>query len=297
MAYIIENAHVLKGEKRKDICLLIEGNRISSSRPSFKMYKHLRMDAGKYIMTPCHVLLDFSLPLTSTFEQRKNYYLENFIKKGCTTVLTSVQITREKQLSPEFKKIHSALQDSPIDYVIGVRIPSTLLTSSFIRKCKREKVPVIFVEVTSEAELVKIPWGWVREAMFPYNCPLVPIFQESDKKLKRVWAEIMESVHLPSFKEEIQESQPINRFALEKIGIFPKKSNLHDGGEVSYNFYLKDSETVNMVESELFMKHDSTLLITMHKGKIIRAGEQVYYRPGHGEYVEIKTPAFYQSPT
>lgn len=297
MAYIIENAHVLKGEKWKDVCLLIEGNRISSSRASFKMYKHLRMDAGNYIMTPCHVLLDFNLPLTSTFEQRKAYYLENFIKKGCTTVLTSVRITREKQLSSELKKIHSALLDCPLDYCIGVRIPTTLLTSNFIRKCKREKIPVIFVEVTSAAELVKIPWGWVKEAMFPYNCPLVPIFQNPDKRLKRLWIEMMDSANLPSVKEEVQESHPLNRTVLEKIGIFPKKSNLHDGGEVSYNFYLKDSETVKMIESELFTKHNSCLLITMHKGKIIRAGKQVSYRPGYGEYVEIKTPSFYQSPT
>jgi hypothetical protein len=299
MAYIIENAHVLKGEKRKDICLLIEENRISSARASFKMYKHLRMDAGNYIMTPCHVLLDFNLPLTSTFEQRKAYYLENFIKKGCTTVLTSVHIERERQLLPEFNKIHSALLDCPIDYCIGVRIPATLLTSNFIRKCKREKVPVIFVEVTSSAELAKVPWGWIKEALFPYNCPLVPIFKNHDnnKKLKRVWTEMMDSANIPSLKEEIQESHPLGRPVLEKIGIFPKKSNLHDGGEVSYNFYLKDSETVKMIESELFMKHDSCLLITMHKGKIIRAGKQVSYRPGYGEYVEIKTPSFYQSPT
>jgi hypothetical protein len=297
MAYIIENAHVLKGEKRKDVCLLIEDNRISSSRASFNMYKHLRMDAGNYIMTPCHVLLDFNLPLTSTFKQRKAYYLENFIKKGCTTILTSLRIEREKQLVPEFKKIHSALQDCPLDYVIGVRIPTTLLNSSFIRKCKRERVPVIFIEVTSADELAKIPWGWVKEAMFPYNCPLVPIFHNQDKKLKKIWAEIMDTVNLPSFKEEVLELQPLDRLALEKIGIFPKKSNLHDGGEVSYNFYLKDSETVKMVESELFLKHDSSLLITMHKGKIIRAGNQVCYRPGYGEYVQIKTPSFYQSPT
>jgi len=297
MAYIIENAHVLRGEKRRDVCLLIEDNRISSSRASFQMYKHFRMDAGNFIMTPSHVLLDFNLPLTFTFEQRKAYYLENFIKKGCTTVLTCVHIKRERQLSQELKKIHSALLDCPLDYIIGVRVPTTLLTSNFIRKCKREKVPVIFVEVASASELKKIPWGWIKESMFPYNCPLVPIFQNQDKRLKKVWGEIMDLVNIPSLKEEVEESKPLDRNVMEKIGIFPKKANLHDGGEVSYNFYLKDSETVNMVESELFMKHDSCLLITMHKGKIIRAGKQVSYHPGYGEYVEIKTPSFYQSPT
>ncbi len=296
MAYIIENAHVLKGDKWRSISFLIENNRIFSSRASFNMYKHLRMDAGNYIMTPSHVLLDFNLPISSTFAQRKSYYLETMIKKGCTTVLTSIRIQRERQLISELKKIHAALFDCPLDYVIGVRITPALLTSSFMRVCKRERVPAIFVEVTSVAELEKIPWGWIKEAVFPYNCPLIPIFHNEDQKLKRKWGELMESHKIPSLKEEIPEGQPLTRKVLEKIGIFPRKSNLHDGGEVSYNFYLKDSETVKMVENELFMKHDSHLLVTMHKGKIIRAGNQLSYRPGYGEYVEIKTPAFYQSP-
>lgn len=297
MAYIIENAQVLKGDKWRSLCFLIENNQIISSRASFSMYKHLRTDAGNYIMTPSHVLLDFNLPITSAFEQRKSYYLENFIKKGCTTVLTSIRIQREKQLTSELKKIHAALLDCPFDYVIGVSITPALLTSSFIRICKRERVPAIFVEITNSADLEKIHWGWVKEAMFPYNCPLIPIFKDDSQKLKRFWAELTESHNIPSLKEEIQAGYPLDRRVLEKIGIYPRKSNLHDGGEVSYNFYLKDSETVKMVENELFMKYDSHLLVTMHKGKIIRAGKQLSYCPGYGEYVEIKTPAFYQSPT
>jgi hypothetical protein len=83
---------------------------------------------------------------------------------------------------------------------------------------------------------------------------------------------------------------------LEKIGIIPKKSYLHPGGEVSYNFYLKDRESVKLAESELFLKHETHLAVTVHKGNVIRAGQHVSYRPGGGEYVEIRMPSFYSTP-
>ena len=61
----------------------------------------------------------------------------------------------------------TTLISSPIDFIIGVRIPVRLITPSFIRKCKREKVPAIFVELEDLDELEDIPWGWVRDALFP----------------------------------------------------------------------------------------------------------------------------------
>lgn len=296
MAYIIENAHILKGKQIQDLSLLIKEDRIASARGSFKMYKHLRMDASEFIMTPTHVLLDLHLPLHESFEQRKAYYVENFIKRGVTTVLTCVTVQRERQLEKELKKLHTALLDSPFDYVVGVCVPSTLLNPGFIRKCKKEKIPAIFVNITNESEIQRVPWGWIKEAMFPYNCPIIPVFKTVDKRVKKTWGHYVESVHLPSFKDTLPMSQPLERNVLEKIGIYPRKSYLHDGGEVSYNFYLKDSETVKMIESELFLKQHSKLVITVHKGKVIRAGKQICYRPGFGEHVQINTPAFYQSP-
>lgn len=297
MAYIIDNAHILKGERLNNLSLLIEDNRVKSTRTTLKMYKHLRMDADDYIMTPTHVLLDYHLPLTQPFETRKDYYLEKFIEKGSTTVITCFRVHREREFPHQLKKIHSQMLDCPLDYVLGVRIPAKLLTQSFLMQCKRAKIPAIFIEVNSTTELNEVPWGWVKQVMFPYNSPLIPIFQSTEKKVRKTWANIMKNTNLPSLIDPIQELTPLSRNQVEKIGIFPVKSNLHDGGEVSYNFYLKDSGTVKMIESELFMHHDSKLLITMHKGKVIRAGKKMIYRPGFGEYVEIKTPSFYQSPT
>ncbi|MFS0635624.1 hypothetical protein AB1K84_06945 [Mesobacillus foraminis] len=298
MAYIIENAHVLKDGTRKVLSLLVEKDTITSVGPSFRMYKHIRMDAAGYIMTPTHVLLDSFLPLSQPFEVRKAHYLTNFIKKGCTTIITCVAVQREKELEPALKRIRTQLLDCPVDYVIGVRVPASKLTPGLIRRSKKERLPVIFVEVKSISELFSIPWGWIKEAIFPYNSPLVPVFiNKEDKSLPKVWAKLMAAEKIPSFRDELEENIPLGMEALKKIGVYPRKSNLHHGGEVSYNFYLQDRETVNMTERELFMSKDSFLEVTLHKGKVIRAGRQISYSPGYGEYLEIITPSFYLTPT
>lgn len=297
MTYIIENAFVLKGGVLKELSLLVENNKIALSQSSLDMYKHLRMNASDYIMTPTHVLLDFNLPFNQPFAGRKAYYLNKFIMKGCTTILTCALVRRERELTSQLKKIQSQMLDCPIDYVIGVRIPAKLVTASFLRRCKREKVPAIFVEISELSELEKIAWGWVKEAMFPYNSPLIPVFLSSEKRLPKIWGDIMKMHNIPCLMDELAENTPMNRKYTEKIGIYPKKSYLHHGGEVSYNFYLKDRETVKMIERELFTKHDSHLIMTIHKGKVIRAGGFLSYRPGDGEHVVINTPSFYLTPT
>ncbi|WP_053363952.1 hypothetical protein [Bacillus sp. FJAT-27251] len=298
MAYIIENAHVLKNGEIKDLCLLVENNRILSATAAPAVYKHIRMDADRFIMTPTHVLADFHLPFNLSFAEKKAYYLDKFIAKGCTTILTAVHFQREKEMEPKFKKIRSELTDCPVDYCIGARFPAHKLTPALVRRCKKEKVPVLFLEVENGEELVKIPWGWIKEAMFPYNSLLVPVFKNpSDTKLVRVWREIMKSHGIPSLESQMEEHLPLGRGVLEKTGIIPKKSYLHQGSEVSYNFYLKDRESKPMAESELYLKHDTHLAVTVHNGTVIRAGKHVSYRPGAGEYVEIRMPSFYATPS
>lgn len=48
-------------------------------------------------------------------------------------------------------------------------------------------------------------------------------------------------------------------------------------------------------ELDLFHYHNHRLLVTVHKGNVIRAGSNVFYRPGFGEEVTVKTPSYYIS--
>jgi hypothetical protein len=298
MTYIIENVHLLKGQAKSDTNLLVDGARIIAAKLSFKQYNYMRMDTDAYIMTPTHVLFDPGFPSAYSFKEKKDYYLKNFLLRGSTLLLTAYKVEYERELELVVKQARKDLIDSPIDYVLCISIPARLLTPAFIRKCKRARIPAIFVRILDIAELDRIPWGWVKEALFPYNSPIIPILPDSKnprQKQNQVesWSKRMKREGVPAVLSDLPEQNPISRSVLKQIGIFPNKSNLHSGGELSYNLYRKNPETVLLDEDGLFAAQAGSLAVTVSKGKVIRAGNEVYYRPGKGENVIIKTPGFF----
>ncbi|MGJ7919989.1 hypothetical protein [Neobacillus sp. LXY-4] len=297
MTYIIENANVLNEQTVNTTSFLVKQDKIASVLPSVNKLSYMRMDANSFIMTPTYTMFDPQLPENKSFQELKQYFLEEFIKKGCTTFLTTANIEFEAEFSLKIKRKQAMLNTSPIDYIIAVKIPVRLLTPSFIRKCKKEKIPAIFVEIEKWSEIVSVPWGWIKEALFPYNCPLIPVFSlKSANEMHQAidnWRKITTNEKIPSLKNEIPVSQPMTKQDLAKIGIYPLKSNLLQGGELSYNMYLMDSKSKQVEQMDLFHYHNHRLVITMHKGKVIRAGEKVVFRSGFGEKVTIKMPSFY----
>jgi hypothetical protein len=297
MGYIIENANILKETKLTKSSLLIEGNHIAAKKEHIHHNKLLKMNAESYIMTPSYVLLDTRVPLNTSFQEFRKYMVENFLLKGCTTLLTYSSITYENELAEKIKETKTALISSPIDFLIGVNIPLRLLTPSFIRKCKKEKIPAIFIDVGDLDELTNIPWGWIREALFPYNCPLVPLISNHLRKDARralsKWKDIMENEKIPAILDELKENQPLSVPVLNKLGLYPQKASLLHGAEVSYNLYLKAREIINVDEVELFHYHSDRLLVTVNKGKVVRAGEEVLFKPGYGEYVRVRIPSYF----
>lgn len=297
MTYIIENASILSSHCHEQTSLLIKQERIASVQTTFNKLTHMRMDAKPFIMTPTFVILEHFTPIENDFQALKTHFIKNFIQKGSTTLLTSVDVQYEHEFSMKLKQKKSRLNTCPIDYVIAVKIPISLLTPSLVRRCKREKTPAIFVVIESTQELFNIPWGWIREAMFPYNCPLIPIFSSEigreKQQLINEWNKIISKEKIPSLLNEIPEHEPVSKQELAKIGIYPVKSNLQQGGEVSYNFFFASQESRQVDELELFHYHSHRLVVTVHKGKVIRAGENVIFHSGYGEHVKINTPSFY----
>ncbi len=297
MGYIIENANILKETKLSKSSLLIKGSQIAAKQHHIRNNKYMKMDAESFIMTPSYVLLDTKIPLNASFQEFRRYMIETFLLKGCTTLITSISISFESELADKIKETKTALISSPIDFLICVTIPLRMLTPSFIRKCKKERVPAIFIEMNDLDELAKIPWGWIREALFPYNCPLVPIIstelkQEARRALSK-WKVIMENGKIPSILEELKENQPLTIQMLNKLGLYPQKASLLHGSEVSYNLFYKAREIMNVDEVGLFHYHSDRLVVTVNKGKVVRAGEEVLFNPGFGEYVRVRTPSYF----
>lgn len=297
MTYIIEDANVLKEDKLERISLLIKDERFHSLRSTFKRFTHMRVNANSFIMTKPHILFSPQIPEDASFPMMKQYYIEEFLNKGCTMFLTYVEVEKEHLLKPILNKMKTRLLNSPIDYCIGVRIQPKLLTPSFLRNCRREKVPAIFVEVEDDEMLERLPWGWLREAMFPYNSPLIPIFKADKARMKNRaklrWTSLLYEEKIPFIEDELVPYGPISHLHLCKMGIYPLKSGIHQGGEVSYNFYAKEDMGNNIMEEELFQKYNDRLKVTVHKGTVIRAGLDVLFRPGFGEHVVINTPNFF----
>ena len=177
MAYILENVNILKQGKLSRTSLLVENGKISLMKPSLDRYRFMKMDGDSFIMTATHVTLDTQIPIHQSFHDQKEYYSDQFIRKGCTTFLTYVEINHEFELQTKLEQFKKDLLNSPIDYVIGIKIPIRLLTARFMRECKKRKIPAIFVRIENNDELASVPWGWIKEAMFPYNSPLIPIFR------------------------------------------------------------------------------------------------------------------------
>jgi hypothetical protein len=297
MEYIIENANILKEKELTKSSLLIKGNHIAAKFAQIQYKKLMKMNAEPFIMTPSYVLLDSNIPLNAAYQEFRKYMIDNFLLKGCTTLLTYIPISYENELAKKINETKTALMSSPIDFLISVKVPLRLLTPSFIRKCKKERVPAIFIDVDDCGELTNIPWGWIREALFPYNCPLVPIFSNEGKKEARSavskWKGIMENEKIPALFEELIENQPLSNKVLNSIGLFPQKASLLHGAEVSYNLYLKAREIMNVDEAALFLYHSNRLVVTVDKGKVIRAGKEVLFKPGYGEYVRVRTPSYF----
>ncbi|PLR77148.1 hypothetical protein CU633_11390 [Bacillus sp. V3-13] len=298
--YLIENANILKEKHLDKASLLIKNNRIVSVRKSYRKLTVMKMDANKFIMTPSHIIYDNRLPLSQPFQDMKNYFINNYLLKGCTAFMTAAAVRYENELAACLKNLRMSLLNSPVDMILAVKIQPSLLTPAFIRKCKKERVPAIFVEINSEKDISLLPWGWIREAMFPYNSPLIPVFSDEAprirNRLKEIWKQIMLGEKIPAIDGEMIGNEPISQSVLAKIGIYPLKSYLNAGGELSYNLYWKSREIKNIEETALYHYHNHRLAVTVHRGTVIRAGGEVLFRPGFGEHVTIKTPSFFALP-
>lgn len=297
MAYIIENANLLKESRLEQMSFLIKDERIHSVRTSFKRFSYIRVHADAYIMTPPHIVFSPDIPSEPTIQKMKQFFIDSFINRGCTMFLTYATVDKEYLFQSAFKEMKKKLLNSPIDYTIGVKIPLHLLTPSLIRKCKKEKIPAIFIEIDAESSLEYVPWGWIREAMFPYNSPLIPIFTDEKvrqrKRTQNQWTSILKSEKIPFIDQELNMDEPISLLNLYKLGIIPQKMGIHQGGEVSYNFYLKNDAADHIEERDLYQNSNQQLIITVHKGTVIRAGADIIFRPGFGEHVIINTPSFF----
>lgn len=292
-AYIIDKALLRSDDKEKS--LLIQDNVIREIKDNLARFPYMRMDVAGFRMEATHVMLDLSMPIDATIEVMKDYFVKKFLRSGCSTLITAFSIQYEFQCKSEFKKMEQALLMSPIDYVIGIKIPVEKLTLNLIRFCNRNKLPIIFVCFKEESYLSQIPWGWIREAMFPYQPILSPVIdpklsEEEKNTLIKKWQRMMQAEKIPHLSTELPEHQPLEASQLKKIGLYPKRGKLHVGGEVSYNLYRTNKK---VEDQHVFFYDRKRLAIMVHKGQLIKVNQHICFKHGFGEKLLIKRPSLF----
>ncbi|MGE8204324.1 hypothetical protein ACQKP0_07140 [Heyndrickxia sp. NPDC080065] len=287
--YIIDKADIFFEEEQnvKKQSLFIKNNTIHSIKTDFVKTALMRMNVSSFIMTPTHVMLDSDIPV-STFQIQKKYFTTNFLLKGCHTIITPFTIQNEWKFDQELHKKRVSLLNSPVDYVLAVKLPLEKLSTNIIRKCKKGKIAIIFCEIHDESSLSQIPWGWIREAMFPYNPILVPIYLVNDHSKKKAilkkWNDILGYEKIPSLSDEMPKKTPISVKNLKKFGLYPKRGDLHIGGEINYNLYFKNKK---VAEQKGIHYDNDRLAIMVHKGRVTTTLNTTKFRPGFGEEIVI----------
>jgi hypothetical protein len=297
MEYIIEEANIVKYKKTLlTNSIQVKNNRIQYMKAgNFLHSRIMKMNLSSYVMTPGHVMLIDNLQYMP-LKQFKAFIADNYLKRGCTTLLSLFDVPNEHELRSKLKAAQSYLLNSPIDYYFAVRVPLKKLTPSFIRQCKRYKIAAVFLEMDDTTELSSLPWGWIKDALYQFPITFLPCWQQTSPskkaKKKKEWKEIMKKERLCHAQDCPETSSPLNMDILMKIGIYPTKGDLRVGGELDYNLYLSPEDRI--IETIEDLDYDSHIPeVTVHRGTIINGCGNVLFRPGFGNEYTVTIPGHF----
>jgi hypothetical protein len=289
LSYIIDSVSLLKSDGIEKTSLLINKNRIEFMRHSMKNIRFMRMDMSSYLLTPGYVMLDFSLHSSLHFQEFKKYIIQQYLKKGCTSLLSVVDVHYEQELATKLKQRRHLLINSPIDYYIGVKLPLKSLSPSILRKCRQQNISVVFVEVDQDDKLSAKSWGWIRDAMFSNPITLIPYLLNGinsvNKKQKflQVWEQFMKEHRLSSISTTLEEKMPLSKDVLMRLGIYPEKGDIRVGGQVNYNLYNLDDLRYHTDGTPIINYDEHSPTFTAHQGRLINVNREISFKPGTGE--------------
>ncbi|RFU65533.1 gamma-glutamyltransferase family protein [Peribacillus glennii] len=291
MAYIIEYAKLYQHGKLVDTSIAVKDNRIYSIHLPVTRLRHMRMKAGQFIMAPANVMVAMNFQVYPD----ENYLKCTFIGKGASTIIVTVPVKYEYELTSKLKEYRSRLKQCPLDYLFAFSIPQNLVTPKVISFCKKEKIPAVFINMKDPSSFNNIAWSWIKQAAFPYNPVFIPSIDTGmdPGPLLHHWCQILSKHNIPHISATLNEEEPLTLNDLKKIGIYPQRGDLHSNGEVSYNLFLENA--LLNVENGIPSFDYGKLVVTVLKGKVIRAGAGIDLSELKGDELNITTPGFFVS--
>lgn len=289
MKYIIENACTLfYGQEQKN-SFLFDESKVLYKANHFTQYNHMRINADQFVVTPGHVMIDFDVVHMNDFHAFKER-MKHLLNLGCTTYITACDIQYENQLYTRLKQAKHALINSSIDYVVGVKVPLSKLSVTFVRKCCKLKVPIIFVDVNDMYDMYSVQWQWIRQELFPYQPAIIPIWnvEASKRKLNRLkseWAELLTMNKITTKTSVPNEQTPLSKQFLLTIGVYPEKGSLQVNCDADYLLFLKE----NLIDGQIDFERVRPKVV-FATGKVKKAGSTILMQPGIGKELEVKVP-------
>lgn len=299
MPYIIDNVQMYEMNGYRKCSILIEGNEFRRIENTLRKLLHMRMNGNPYILTPENIFLDDSLHNVQSFTQFKKVIKEKFLLKGCTTFISVVDVKFEREIVKKINEQRNKLLNTPIDFLIALRVPLKKLTPTFIRCCKRLKIPLVIVKIDCLHELDQTPWGWIRDALFPQQIAIFPEFDPdiSLHSFQKKWSTIMSNHKLLSDVSCPREHEPLSKDVLMKIGLYPERGTVRTGAKVNYNLY-NYSDEIEIVEQNRPVDYDNHIPeVIVHNGAVLKAGEQIFFHPGAGQEITSLQPGRFQLQT
>ncbi|MCM3440788.1 hypothetical protein AB3Z07_16550 [Metabacillus halosaccharovorans] len=288
MCYIIDKVGILKSDRIEQTTLLVNQNKIEFMRQSMDNIKFMRMDLSSYLITPGYVMLDFSLHSLLPFQDFKQQIIR-YLKKGCTSLLTVVDIKYEKELVSNVKKRRHLMINSPIDYYMAIKLSLKSLNQSVLRKCKQQQVSIVFVEINKDDRLDLTSWGWIRDAMFSNPITLIPFTSDETlspfkkNRLLQEWNRIVREHRISSVYEFLEEGTPLSKEILMKLGIYPVKGDIRVGNKLNYNLYKLEELKYHIDGKPIIQHNEISPTFTSHNGKLININGDILFLPGKGE--------------
>ncbi len=287
MKYILDSVDKVEEGSVINRTYFIHGKKIKYVNEKMDKLRFPRLNANGFTLTPGYIMNDFTITEKLGWEVYKERMLK-LIKLGCTTVVIYCDVPYEKQLLSKLNTARHRMINSSIDYVVGVSTTIKALSPSFIRRCKRERVPIILLKVNDLSDLSKIAWPRIKEAMLSYSLLIIPTWdhlslrKKESHLLRKEWSYISEFNRIPTCLDFPEEYTPFSKNLLKRTGIYPQKGEMVVGSDVDYNLFLKENEC-NVPE------------VVVAKGKILKAGQEVFLKPGYGKEMKVDIPGQFVS--
>ncbi|WP_096434881.1 hypothetical protein [Alteribacter populi] len=271
MGYVIDGFTRMSQERS----LYIEKGKIRYTGSHLDRLSKVRLNYSGFTIAEGKVTLCDSSHFKSS-QAMSEIQIKEYLKKGCTTLIVPVPVFYERQVDDRLTQQRKRLAQTPLDYLIAVRMPLKKITERLIRRLKKEGITLLCLRAKSVQEMQEIPWQRIAEAMFPKRMMIViePTVSYNDKKARKdiyqAWDHVAKVYRLNTFFPLPNVLSPLPGILLKRLGLYPQKGRLQIGSDADYLMF-HDSEKTRLTPD-----------VIVCSGKIIKAGNKwhLYSRKG-----------------